>query len=159
MVYWAVIWGTIIMGVTGLGIWFKMDVTKFLPRWAVDVAGTVHYYESILACLAVVVWDFYHVIFDVAKLKGPVDIGGVSTTLPAVESPMVIPFSRFTSTRWRRWFFSGWGTSSGTISVLGFTRDSAGSTRIMNSASTWRTAPRTSSGAASSAHAAPWDVI
>ena len=29
-----------IMGVTGLAIWFKIDVTQFLPRWAVDVAIT-----------------------------------------------------------------------------------------------------------------------
>jgi formate dehydrogenase gamma subunit len=64
MEYWAVIWGTIIMGVTGLMIWFKMDVTRFLPRWAVDVSLTIHYYEAILACLAIVVWHFYHVIFD-----------------------------------------------------------------------------------------------
>ena len=64
MEYWAVIWGTIIMGVTGLMIWFKMDVTRFLPRWAVDIALTIHYYEAVLACLAIVVWHFYHVIFD-----------------------------------------------------------------------------------------------
>jgi len=64
MVYWAVVWGTIIMGASGLMIWFKMDVTRFLPRWAVDVCTTIHYYEAILACLAIVVWHFYHVIFD-----------------------------------------------------------------------------------------------
>ena len=64
MEYWAVIWGTIIMGASGLMIWFKMDVTRFIPRWAVDVALTVHYYEAILACLAIIVWHFYHVIFD-----------------------------------------------------------------------------------------------
>ena len=64
MEYWAVIWGTLIMGVTGLMIWFKMDVTQLVPRWAVDVALTIHYYEAILACLAIVVWHFYHVIFD-----------------------------------------------------------------------------------------------
>jgi len=62
--YWAVVWGTVIMGVTGLIIWFKMDVTELLPRWAADVALTIHYYEAILACLAIVVWHFYHVIFD-----------------------------------------------------------------------------------------------
>ncbi len=62
--YWAVVWGTIIMGVTGLMIWLKIDVTRYLPRWAVDVATTIHYYEAILACLAIVVWHFYHVIFD-----------------------------------------------------------------------------------------------
>jgi formate dehydrogenase gamma subunit len=64
MEYWAVIWGTIIMGFTGMMIWLKMGVTHFLPRWAVDVALTIHYYEAILACLAIVVWHFYHVIFD-----------------------------------------------------------------------------------------------
>ncbi|HXR04447.1 MAG TPA: cytochrome b/b6 domain-containing protein [Verrucomicrobiae bacterium] len=64
MEYWAVVWGTIIMGMTGLMIWFKLDVTRFLPRWAVDVALTIHYYEAVLACLAIVVWHFYHVIFD-----------------------------------------------------------------------------------------------
>lgn len=64
MEYWAVVWGTIIMGVTGLMIWFKMDVTLWLPRWAVDVALTIHYYEAILACLAIIVWHFYHVMFD-----------------------------------------------------------------------------------------------
>ncbi len=64
MEYWAVIWGTIIMGVTGLMIWLKLDVTRFLPRWAVEIATTIHYYEAVLACLAIVVWHFYHVIFD-----------------------------------------------------------------------------------------------
>ena len=64
MEYWAVVWGTIIMGVSGLMIWFKMDVTAFLPRWMVDVAVTIHFYEAMLACLAIVVWHFYHVMFD-----------------------------------------------------------------------------------------------
>ena len=62
--YWAVVWGSIIMGVTGLMIWFKLDVTHWAPRWVVDVALTIHYYEAVLACLAIVVWHFYHVIFD-----------------------------------------------------------------------------------------------
>jgi len=62
--YWAVVWGTVIMGTTGLMVWFKIDVTRWLPRWVVDVALTIHYYEALLACLAIVVWHFYHVIFD-----------------------------------------------------------------------------------------------
>jgi formate dehydrogenase gamma subunit len=68
--YWAVVWGTIIMGVTGLAIWLKVDVTQFLPRWVVDVATTIHYYEAILASLAIVVWHFYHVFFDPAVYPG-----------------------------------------------------------------------------------------
>ncbi len=62
--YWAVVWGTIVMGVTGLMVWFKLGVGIFVPRWIIDVALAVHFYEAILATLAIVVWHFYNVIFD-----------------------------------------------------------------------------------------------
>ncbi len=62
--YWAVVWGTLIMGLTGLMIWFKLGVFAFLPRWAIDIALAIHFYEAVLATLAIVVWHFYHVIFD-----------------------------------------------------------------------------------------------
>ena len=62
--YWAVVWGTIIMGLTGLMVWFKVEVFGFLPRWMIDVALSIHFYEAILATLAIVVWHFYNVIFD-----------------------------------------------------------------------------------------------
>lgn len=64
MEYWAVVWGTIIMTVTGFMLWFKIDATRYLPGWAVDVATTIHYYEAVLACLAIIAWHFYHVMFD-----------------------------------------------------------------------------------------------
>jgi formate dehydrogenase gamma subunit len=62
--YWAVLWGTIIMGITGLMVWFKVAVFGFLPKWVIDVALTIHFYEAILATLAILVWHFYSVIFD-----------------------------------------------------------------------------------------------
>jgi formate dehydrogenase gamma subunit len=62
--YWAVVWGTIIMGLTGLMIWFKLGIFAFLPRWAIDIALAIHFYEAVLATLAIIVWHFYHVIFD-----------------------------------------------------------------------------------------------
>jgi formate dehydrogenase gamma subunit len=62
--YWAVIWGTFIMGLTGLMIWFKLSVFSFLARGWIDVALAVHFYEAVLATLAIIVWHFYHVIFD-----------------------------------------------------------------------------------------------
>ena len=90
MEYWAVVWGTVIMGATGLMIWFKMEVTRFLPRWAVDVATTIHYYEAILACLAILVWHFYHVIFDpdVYPLNRAVLDGRVSRQWLEEEHPL-----------------------------------------------------------------------
>jgi hypothetical protein len=39
-------------------------VGDILARWWVDVATTIHYYEAILATLAILVWHFYQVFFD-----------------------------------------------------------------------------------------------
>ena len=64
MEYWALVWGTIIMGMTGLMAWFKISIFGFLPRWAIDIALAIHLYEAILATLAIIVWHFYQVIFD-----------------------------------------------------------------------------------------------
>lgn len=93
MEYWAVVWGTIIMGATGLIIWLKIDVTQFLPRWMVTVATTIHYYEAVLACLAIVVWHFYHVVFDpeVYPLNTACLDGRISEEFQAREHPLESP--------------------------------------------------------------------
>jgi cytochrome b subunit of formate dehydrogenase len=62
--YWALVWGTGLMGVTGIMMWAKVWVGNLLARWWVDVATVVHFYEAILATLAIVVWHFYQVIGD-----------------------------------------------------------------------------------------------
>lgn len=62
--YWAGLWGTIVMAITGLVIWYSVDVAIWLPRWWIDIATTIHYYEAILATLAILVWHLYQVIFD-----------------------------------------------------------------------------------------------
>ena len=62
--YWAGMWGTIVMAITGLMIWYSVAVAAWIPRWWIDVATTVHYYEAILATLAILIWHIYHVIFD-----------------------------------------------------------------------------------------------
>ncbi len=64
MEYLALVWGTIVMALTGLMLWFKVLVGNIVPRWTIDVATTVHFYEAILATLAILVWHFYQVIFD-----------------------------------------------------------------------------------------------
>ena len=62
--YWAVLWGTVIMGITGLVLWSNDFTLRHLTNWVLDVATVIHYYEAILATLAIVVWHFYSVIFD-----------------------------------------------------------------------------------------------
>jgi len=62
--YWALVWGTALMGLTGVMLWAKVWVGNTLARWWVDVATAVHFYEAILATLAIIVWHFYQVFLD-----------------------------------------------------------------------------------------------
>jgi formate dehydrogenase gamma subunit len=62
--YWALIWGTIVMTVTGLLLWFENPAMQVLPKWALDLATVVHYYEAWLAFLAIVVWHLYQNIVN-----------------------------------------------------------------------------------------------
>ena len=61
--YWALIWGTIIMGATGLLLWFPTSVGNWAPIWLIKVSQSIHFYEAILATLAIVVWHWFFVIF------------------------------------------------------------------------------------------------
>ncbi len=62
--YWAVVWGTLVMIVTGCLLWFNNWAMAFLPKAVLDVATSVHWFEAILASLAILVWHLYSVIFD-----------------------------------------------------------------------------------------------
>jgi len=71
MEYWAVVWGTVIMGLTGVVLWFENFFLKYLNNTGMDIATTIHYYEAILASLAIVVWHFYFIFLnpDVAPMN------------------------------------------------------------------------------------------
>jgi cytochrome b subunit of formate dehydrogenase len=62
--YWALIWGTIVMTITGVILWFDNTFLGLLTKLGWDVARTVHFYEAWLATLAIVVWHFYFVLFN-----------------------------------------------------------------------------------------------
>lgn len=60
--YWALVWGTVVMAITGLVLWFPVQVLRWLPRWVFDVCAAVHFYEAVLAVSAIIVWHFYFVM-------------------------------------------------------------------------------------------------
>jgi cytochrome b subunit of formate dehydrogenase len=62
--YWALIWGSVVMIVTGVMLVFTDTVLRWWPKVWHDVAQVIHYYEALLATLAIVVWHFYWTIFD-----------------------------------------------------------------------------------------------
>ena len=75
--YWALVWGTVVMSVTGVILWFDNTFMGLLTKLGWDVARSVHFYEAWLAFLAILIWHMYFVIFspdiypiNLAWLKG-----------------------------------------------------------------------------------------
>lgn len=60
--YWALVWGTALMAMTGLVLWFPVLATSWAPAWVVSISETIHFYEAWLAMLAIVVWHFFFVM-------------------------------------------------------------------------------------------------
>ncbi len=61
--YWALVWGTVIMGLTGFILMYPDLVTAYLPAWVIRVSETIHFYEAILAVGAIIIWHFFFTIF------------------------------------------------------------------------------------------------
>ena len=77
--YWALVWGNVVMVMTGLILWFDNTFMGLLTKLGWDVSRTVHFYEAWLAFLAILVWHIYFVIFNpdiypmnLAWLKGTI---------------------------------------------------------------------------------------
>lgn len=62
--YLAFVWGTVVMALSGFLLWFNTWALRHVPTWTLDAATAIHYYEAILATLAILIWHFYTVIFD-----------------------------------------------------------------------------------------------
>ena len=62
--YWAVVWGAAVMILSGVILWATNYTLAWMPKIVLDVATSVHFYEAVLATLAILVWHFYSVIFD-----------------------------------------------------------------------------------------------
>jgi len=71
--YWALIWGTIVMIVTGLILWFPEVAIRFSPNVIFDISTVLHSNEALLAFLAILVWHFYYAhlnpdVFPMSKI-------------------------------------------------------------------------------------------
>ena len=62
--YWALVWGMAIMFATGIFLWFYNFFMGHFGKIGWDIARTIHYYEALLATLAIVVWHFYFVLLN-----------------------------------------------------------------------------------------------
>jgi cytochrome b subunit of formate dehydrogenase len=58
--YWAVLWGTLLMGAAGLILWFPRAASLVLPGWMFNVALFVHGAEATLAIGFIFVIHFFN---------------------------------------------------------------------------------------------------
>jgi cytochrome b subunit of formate dehydrogenase len=79
--YWAVLWGTGLMGAAGLVLWFPVAAARVLPGWMFNVALFVHGAEATLAIGFIFVIHFFNGHLRPGKF--PMDLviftGSVST--------------------------------------------------------------------------------
>ncbi|MEJ5197389.1 MAG: cytochrome b/b6 domain-containing protein [Anaerolineae bacterium] len=59
--YWALIWGGIVMGLTGFILWNPILAARIFPGQVIPAAKAAHGMEAILAVAAIFIWHFYHV--------------------------------------------------------------------------------------------------
>jgi formate dehydrogenase gamma subunit len=88
--YWSVVWGTLLMGVTGLILLFPIVTTRFLPGVAVTASRVAHSYEALLAFLAVVLWHFYnsHFAAEAFPMDTSIFTGRISAEKMREEHPL-----------------------------------------------------------------------
>ncbi|HEY5535080.1 MAG TPA: cytochrome b/b6 domain-containing protein [Ignavibacteria bacterium] len=69
--YWAVVWGTVVMGATGALLWFENIFLPVIGMGGMNIATAIHWFEAILASLAILVWHFYFIFLnpDVAPMN------------------------------------------------------------------------------------------
>ncbi len=76
--YWAVVWGTAIMAITGFMLWNPIAITSVLPGQFIPAAKAAHGGEAILAVLSILLWHMYNVLikhrnFSIFTGKLPLD--------------------------------------------------------------------------------------
>ena len=59
--YWAMIWGLLVMAVTGFMLWNPIATASVLPGQFIPAAKVAHGGEAVLAVLAIILWHFYNV--------------------------------------------------------------------------------------------------
>ena len=79
--YWAFLWGTAVMALSGFLLWFNSFALRHFPKWITDAATAVHWYEALLATFSILLWHFYMVIFD--PLVYPMDLAWLTGQAPA----------------------------------------------------------------------------
>lgn len=59
--YLAVVWGTVIMAITGFMMWNPIATARWMPGEFIPASKAAHGGEALLAVLSIILWHIYHV--------------------------------------------------------------------------------------------------
>lgn len=62
--YLAIFWGMIVMGLSGLIIWFPVTFGAWMPRWMLDATRIIHSNEAFVALLSLAFGHFFFAHFN-----------------------------------------------------------------------------------------------
>jgi cytochrome b subunit of formate dehydrogenase len=83
--YLAVVWGTVIMAITGFMMWNPITTARYLPGEVIPAAKAAHGAEAVLAVLAILIWHLYHV--HIKRFNKSMFTGRISHTEMEEEHP------------------------------------------------------------------------
>lgn len=81
--YWAEIFGTSVIGFTGLMLWFPLFFSNFMPGWFFNIATIIHGYEALLAVGFIFTIHFFNA--HLRPEKFPVDDVMFTGSMPEEE--------------------------------------------------------------------------
>lgn len=78
--YWAVFWGMIILGGTGLLLAFPLASSQYIPGWVLNIAFWIHRIESLLAMAHIFIIHFF--IAHLRRTSFPMDLAIFEGSVP-----------------------------------------------------------------------------
>jgi len=94
--YFAVFWGMLVIGSTGLMLWFPEFFTQFLPGWLINVATIIHSDEALLAVGFIFTVHFFNTHLrpekfpmDIVIFSGRMDVDELREDKPAEYEELV----------------------------------------------------------------------
>ncbi|RKY14779.1 MAG: hypothetical protein DRQ55_20345 [Planctomycetota bacterium] len=81
--YFAVCWGTFVIGSTGLAMWFPVQASYLISGWGLNIANLIHGFEALLAVASIFLVHFFNA--NLRPEKFPMDLTMFTGRMPVEE--------------------------------------------------------------------------
>ena len=96
--YWAVFWGVAIIGGSGTLLYFRIEATRLLPGWVLNVATILHGEEAVLAAVFLFTVHFFNNHFRPDKFPLDTTMFTGAVTLEELKREHAVQYARLVET-------------------------------------------------------------